>query len=148
MSLDDASVNFFISALLKSGPQSLNGVGVKARAATAKRRGLDAHGMTKASGEWGQGSLYPLPPEPSAARAGFQRAEPFWARAEGPLQVKKSHCRRQAFHRPKAVLSAVRHRLGRSPIEIKKTDFITNCFIRCFIEGRLTAGELHQAHSW
>ena len=48
----------------------INGVGVKARVATAKRHGLDAHGMTRASGEWGQGSLHPLPPEPSAARVG------------------------------------------------------------------------------
>lgn len=137
-----------MGALGAYGPMRMNGVGVKARAATAKRHGLDAHGMTRASGEWGQGSLHPLPPEPSAARAGFQRAEPFWARAEGPLQAKKSHCQRQAFHRPKAVLSAVRHRLGRSPIEIKKRDFLSSCFVRFFIEGRLTAGELHQAHSW
>ena len=34
----------------------LNGVGVKARAATAKRLGLDAHGMTPASVSGGRGA--------------------------------------------------------------------------------------------
>ena len=47
----------------------LNGVGVKARAATAKRLGLDAHGMTPASVSGGRGAL-PLPPELSAGRVG------------------------------------------------------------------------------
>jgi len=39
----------------------LNGMGVKARVATAKRLGLDAHGMTQASVSGGRGCSSPCP---------------------------------------------------------------------------------------
>ena len=50
----------------------LNGMGVKARAATAKRLGLDAHGMTQASVSGGRGRSSPCPPSPRRQEWGFQ----------------------------------------------------------------------------
>ena len=66
----------------------------------------------------GRGRSSPCPPSPRQQSGGVQRAKPLWGRAKGPLQAKKPLPKGQAFSRPKAVFLGVRHRLGRSPIEI------------------------------
>jgi hypothetical protein len=82
----------------------LNGVGVKARAATAKRLGLDAHGMTPASVSGGRGAL-PLPPELSAARVGSPEGQsPCGQGPKARCKQKKPLPSGQAFSRPQAVL--------------------------------------------
>ena len=55
--------------------EQLNGVGVKAREATAKRLGLDAHGMTPASVSGGRGRSSPCPPSPRRQEWGVQRGK-------------------------------------------------------------------------
>ena len=94
----------------------LNGVGVKARVATAKRRGLDAHGMTPASVSGGRGRSSLCPPSPRRQEWGVQRGKAPLGKGRRPAaSPKKSLPGGQAFSRPKAVLLGVRHRLGRMP---------------------------------
>jgi hypothetical protein len=97
----------------------LNGMGVKARVATAKRLGLDAHGMTQASVSGGRGCSSPCPPSPRRQEWGVQRGKAPMGKGRRPAaSQKKPLPKGQAFSRPKAVFLGVRHRLGRSPIEI------------------------------
>ena len=74
----------------------LSGVGVKARVATAKRLGLDAHGTTPTLMAGGQGRSSP-DRLPRGERGESRGAKPRWARAEGPLQAKKQLPKGQAL---------------------------------------------------
>ena len=42
--------------------------------------------------EWGQGALFPLPPEPAVARVGSTEGQSPYGQGRSPLQVKKSFC--------------------------------------------------------
>ena len=97
----------------------LSGVGVKARAATAKRLGLDAHGTPQASVSGCRGRSSPCTPSPRRQEWGVQRGKAPLSKGRRPAASKKNICPTgRHFHRPKAVFLGVRHRLGRSPIEI------------------------------
>jgi len=64
----------------------LNGMGVKARVATAKRLGLDAHGMTQASVSGGRGCSSPCSPSPRRQEGSSEGQRPF---EQGP----KARCK-------------------------------------------------------
>ena len=76
---------------------SLNGMGVKARAATAKRLGLDAHGMTQASVSGGRGCSSPCPPSPRRQEWGVQRGKAPLSKGRRPAASKKDLPSGQAF---------------------------------------------------
>lgn len=83
----------------------LSGVGVKARVATAKRLGLDAHGTTPASVSGGRGCSSPCPPSPRRQEWGVQRGKaPLGKDRRAAASKKKPLPTGQAFSRPQAVL--------------------------------------------
>ena len=93
----------------------LSGVGVKARVATAKRLGLDAHGTTPASVSGGRGCSSPAPRALGGKSGGSKGAKPNWARAEGPLQALKSRCPEGRHFRSEATGYAKRSAARASP---------------------------------
>ena len=72
----------------------LSGVGVKARVATAKRPGLDAHGTTPASVSGGWGRSSPSPPSPRRQEWGVQRGKAPMGKGRRPAATKKASAQR------------------------------------------------------
>ena len=68
---------------------------VRPAARRARTRPLDAPGTTPASREWGQGALFPLPPEPSAARVGSPEGQsPYGQGPKARCKPKKASAQR------------------------------------------------------
>ena len=105
------------------GQVELNGVGVKGlvrhAARRARTRPLDAHGMTQASVSGGRGALSPAPRALGGKSGESRGAKPLWARAEGPLQVKKLLPNGQALLMPRrGVWGCQAKRGGAKPQEV------------------------------